>query len=250
MLDDVILLEKLKIGFGYQTDAELAGFFGITPAAVCQIRSGQTKLGPFQRIKIIDRLGAIALRDAIVSVVSEPLGQKIMQLSHDAAQRYASTNKPDQSEQGNAPKVTARQVLAEIDPVNLGKKILQLDANQGSAGENKIDQELSVSGKQVDTAYPNEAAKFNEKPYDATLIDLFKERFNFRTDSDLGEYLGVKKSAISNVRKGASKLGELSRLRMLKKIDESFDLLTYEEGIKSSEFLGKLLDKVIEGKSK
>jgi len=239
MSNDSILLEKLKLGFNYKSDAELAIFLGLSPSAVSQIRNGLISLSAIQRLKIIDRLVAIAIRDALVSMMPEHLGQKIMKLSLNVALRYVSNKKINQdlSEVSRQPilneaaGITKIDVINEIDPINLENKMLQLDAFVQQT-ESEI----------------NKSALFNQESSDARLIDMFKNHFGFKTDTDLGDFLGLKKSAITGVRKGRSRLGEIARIRMLGKIDSNFDSIRCEESIKSNDLIESLIEYIVENK--
>jgi len=250
MSKDIILLEKLKTGFNYKNDAELAFFLGITPSAISQIRRGGTSLGVIQRLKIVDRLAAIAVRNAVVSVMPEPLGKKIMSFSLNNAQRYVGKKNimkdlHDVSTQSDLLKRASwciDDIVSEINPMNLEKKILELKKTL------KMEPESVLFVANGGSDFSDEIVRGHSQggAADARLIDMFKNHFGFRTDKDLGEFLGLKKAAISNVRKGRSRLGEIARLRMLGEIDTSFDSGFYEASIVSNDIIEGLVEYCIE----
>jgi transcriptional regulator with XRE-family HTH domain len=83
------LLDKLKEGFGYKTDLEVAGFLGVTKETVSQIRRGLMELGAIQRFKIMDRLVSIEIRDLLAKIASENLANELIRLSHRGAENLA-----------------------------------------------------------------------------------------------------------------------------------------------------------------
>jgi len=113
-----------------------------------------------------------------------------------------------------------KDVLAAICLDNIEKKLQQLQSNANSNVSGILDREQC----------------------DARLIDMFKNYFGFKTDTDLGDFIGLKKAAISNIRKGKAGIGEIARIRMLGKVDNNFDSISYEEFIQSNDRLEKLID--------
>lgn len=89
MKNDAALLDKLKEGFGYLTDVELAGFLGITKDSVSVIRRGENGLSNAQRIKVMDRLESIRVRDLVMRMAPENLAVRIKELSQNGASKLA-----------------------------------------------------------------------------------------------------------------------------------------------------------------
>ncbi|MFK5914603.1 MAG: hypothetical protein QM484_09515 [Woeseiaceae bacterium] len=53
---------------------------------------------------------------------------------------------------------------------------------------------------------------------DANLIDMIKDGFDFKYDSQVAAYLDINKTSIHNIRQGNRKLGIMQRLKLLDKI--------------------------------
>ncbi len=83
------LLDKLKEGFGYKTDVEIASFLGVRKENICQVRQGELGLSLGQRIKIMDRLGSIHIRDLLERITPEHLSRELHRLSLRGAERLA-----------------------------------------------------------------------------------------------------------------------------------------------------------------
>jgi transcriptional regulator with XRE-family HTH domain len=89
------LLDQLKVGFDYRTDKELAGFLGVSQKTVSSIRNGKQSLSPKQRIKIMDRLVAVKVRDLLIKISPESLGGELYRLSLRGAERLALSETGD-----------------------------------------------------------------------------------------------------------------------------------------------------------
>jgi transcriptional regulator with XRE-family HTH domain len=83
------LLDRLKQGFGYKTDVEVAGFLGVNKDTVSQIRQGVQGLSLSQRIKIMDRLASIQIRDLLEKITPESLSHELHRLSLCGAEKLA-----------------------------------------------------------------------------------------------------------------------------------------------------------------
>lgn len=83
------LLDRLKAGFGYKTDVEVAGFLGLNKDTVSQIRQGLQGLSIGQRFKIMDRLSNIQIRNLLEKIAPDHLSQEIHRLSLRGAERLA-----------------------------------------------------------------------------------------------------------------------------------------------------------------
>jgi transcriptional regulator with XRE-family HTH domain len=75
------VLDKVKDAFGFSSDKELAGFLGVSQKTVSSIRNGKQSLSPKQRIKIMDRLMAVKVRDLLIKISPESLGRELYRLS-------------------------------------------------------------------------------------------------------------------------------------------------------------------------
>lgn len=98
------LLDKLKEGFGYRTDLEVAGFLSVNKETVSQIRRGILELSTAQRLKIMDRLWSIRVRDLLAKMAPESLANQLITLSHKGADWLAFGNEPlcEFSQEGHA----------------------------------------------------------------------------------------------------------------------------------------------------
>lgn len=83
------LLDKLKHGFGYKTDLELAGFLGVTKETMSQIRHGELGLSLTQRIKVMDRLASIRTRNLLERIAPDHLSRELHRLSLRGAEKLA-----------------------------------------------------------------------------------------------------------------------------------------------------------------
>lgn len=86
---DTELLDRLKIGFDYRTDKELAGFLGVSQKTVSSIRNGKQSLSVRQRIKVMDRLLAVKVRDLMIKISPESLANELLRLSLRGAENLA-----------------------------------------------------------------------------------------------------------------------------------------------------------------
>ncbi|MBS3955488.1 MAG: hypothetical protein KGZ88_21295 [Methylomicrobium sp.] len=87
--NNATLLDQLKQGFGYKTDVEIARFLGVTKETISQIRRGELGLSLSQRIKIMDRLSSIQIRDLLERITPENLSNELHRLSLRGAERLA-----------------------------------------------------------------------------------------------------------------------------------------------------------------
>jgi transcriptional regulator with XRE-family HTH domain len=83
------LLDRLKQGFDYKTDVEIAGFLGVTKETISQVRQGVLGLSLSQRIKIMDRLASIKTRNLFERITPEHLAHELHRLSLRGAERLA-----------------------------------------------------------------------------------------------------------------------------------------------------------------
>ncbi|MGD2019678.1 MAG: hypothetical protein PVJ47_01395 [Thiohalocapsa sp.] len=86
---DAELIDAIKAGFDLSSDAEVAAFLGITRYAIYRVRQGKTKLGPLQRLKVLDHLGFLHIRSLVERIAPESLAHLIRTASGREATRIA-----------------------------------------------------------------------------------------------------------------------------------------------------------------
>ncbi len=84
------LLQEIKDGFGLDSDSALAAWLGISRAAIASVRDGRSRLGPLQRLKVLDRLGFLRARKLLESLLSPGIAAEIVKWSQRSAKRDAS----------------------------------------------------------------------------------------------------------------------------------------------------------------
>jgi transcriptional regulator with XRE-family HTH domain len=95
------LLDEIRRGFDLPSDAAVAAFLGLTSPAVSHVRSGMARLGPTQRLKlldqlslidrvrVLDRLGYIRARGLLERIAPEYLTRKLREINSQYANRVA-----------------------------------------------------------------------------------------------------------------------------------------------------------------
>jgi transcriptional regulator with XRE-family HTH domain len=111
---DSILIDKIKAGFKFKTSAEVARFLGATPTMIYQVESGEKPLSFSLRIKILDKLGALSVRNLLIDIAPERIGEKILQLSLNAARNCAQENKEIRIDDSNLPILVGQNVAADL----------------------------------------------------------------------------------------------------------------------------------------
>ena len=114
---DSILIDKIKAGFKLKTSAEVARFLGATPTMIYQVESGEKPLSFSLRIKILDKLGALSVRNLLIDIAPERIGEKILQLSLNAARNCAKENKENKEiklDDGNSPMLVEQNMAADL----------------------------------------------------------------------------------------------------------------------------------------
>lgn len=76
-MNDSELLDAVIEGFGLKNDAELARFLGVTPGNLSHVRQGKQSLGLLQKIKILDKIGYLAVSNWVERVSPSSLGRLI-----------------------------------------------------------------------------------------------------------------------------------------------------------------------------
>ena len=87
--DDTALLDVIREGFDLESDAAVAALLGITPTTIHRVRHGKARLGPIQRLKVLDRVGFIRARSLVEMIAPDRLAQAIRTFSHGQAKRLA-----------------------------------------------------------------------------------------------------------------------------------------------------------------
>jgi transcriptional regulator with XRE-family HTH domain len=88
-ISNAVLLDRVKEGLGYKTDLEIAGFLGVSKELISNIRNDKKALSLKQRIKIMDRLATIQIRDLLIKITPEYLGKELYRLSLRGAENLA-----------------------------------------------------------------------------------------------------------------------------------------------------------------
>ena len=139
---------------------------------------------------------------------------------------------------------TAEPVAAKV-PGPVLAKLKRLGVFDARLGVRKFEASQAIAAANLLARLPWHGGCGN---VDAALLDAFKAHFGYGTDTALGEFLGIKKATITNIRKGRAGLSDISRLRMLGKIDEKFDAALYKAALQSNGMIEQLLDVAIEAK--
>lgn len=77
MKSDIELIDLLKTKIGFDTDADLARYLGLTRNAIYMVRQNMTPLGCEQRLKIIDHLHYLNVTDWIQRVSAQFLSKRL-----------------------------------------------------------------------------------------------------------------------------------------------------------------------------
>lgn len=62
-------IDAMKTEFELTSDAQAAKLLGISQQALSQIRKGQIEMGPLTKLALLNKLGAMSLRDALLEVL-------------------------------------------------------------------------------------------------------------------------------------------------------------------------------------
>lgn len=73
LTDDAVLLNQVKVAFGFNTDQELAEFLGVARNTISMIRKGKSTLGPYPRLKILNKIAPFDLHDLEKTLASTEL---------------------------------------------------------------------------------------------------------------------------------------------------------------------------------
>lgn len=87
--NDIELLDSIKSGFGFASDAELAAFLGVTRGNISIVRNQNGKLGPLARIKCLDKLAFLGIRNWLERISTEYIAMRLNELSKSQAENIA-----------------------------------------------------------------------------------------------------------------------------------------------------------------
>ncbi len=87
--NDIELLDSIKLGFGFSSDAELAAFLGVTRGNISIVRNQNGKLGPVARMKCLDRLAFLGIRNWMERISTEYIAKRLNEMSRGQAERIA-----------------------------------------------------------------------------------------------------------------------------------------------------------------
>ncbi|WP_445372059.1 hypothetical protein ACH518_04740 [Methylomonas sp. HW2-6] len=93
--DDSVLLDVIKDGFGLATDAELAGFLGITRSALCTVRHKTHRLGPKSKFIVLDKISYLGVRNWVERISGLYIGQRLHMISVTRARLAGKKNIPE-----------------------------------------------------------------------------------------------------------------------------------------------------------
>lgn len=88
--NDVFLLDLLKKGFELKTDADLAAFLGITRGAIYTVRHKTGRLGPVAKIRVLDKVGFLGIRNLVEKLTSSYISNRLHELSVNQAANIIS----------------------------------------------------------------------------------------------------------------------------------------------------------------
>lgn len=89
---DIELLDTIKTGFGFTSDAELAAFLGVTRGNISIVRNQNGKLGPVARIKCLDKLAFLDIRNWLERISTEYIAKRLNEMSRSQAGNIAHAN--------------------------------------------------------------------------------------------------------------------------------------------------------------
>ncbi len=89
VLEECLLLDKLRSGFNIPSDAALAAWLGIDKSAIYCVRAGSRRLGLIQRLKVLDRIGFLKTRTFVEGLLPENLAMDLMKLNKSMASSQA-----------------------------------------------------------------------------------------------------------------------------------------------------------------
>lgn len=100
-LDEAVLLDTLRQGFGIRNDAQLAAWLGIDKSLIYLVRSGKRRLGIMQRLKILDQIGFLTARKFVEAILPENLARELKALSNFVVENKIAATSEDEKLNAN-----------------------------------------------------------------------------------------------------------------------------------------------------
>ena len=88
-MNDKALLDQLRKRFQCSTDTELAEVLGISCGHLSYVRNGHRELSTKLRLRALDKLGFGMVRDALLAVTPQKLGDTLRKLDNERAKKNA-----------------------------------------------------------------------------------------------------------------------------------------------------------------
>ena len=256
-MNDNDLLDKIKNGFGLQTEAQLSAWLNISTSTLSRVRRGTAKLNLLQKLTVLDKIGFLKGRSLVESVSPEFIATNLKRISIASANKAANAKLNKNEFHIEDGVTTDSQILRIIlnyinaENINFLVKFTDLPVSTlesiiaNGAGIlypeqrlkiicrlhnlSKIDWPFEISKIEIYYNSSEELLKFmlsllvekpNKDKSQSDLIDNFKNIFDIETDSDLARYLGITRQQISHARSGITPLSTEARLIMASKIDQ------------------------------
>lgn len=86
---DIELINSIKNGFGFSTDVELAAFLGVSGGNINLVRNHNGKLGPIAKIKCLDRLAFLGVRNWVERISTKYIAERLNEMSKEQARNIA-----------------------------------------------------------------------------------------------------------------------------------------------------------------
>ena len=84
------LLDIIKKGFNLRSDAALAARLGISRTAISSVRTGKCRLSIVQRLKVLDKIAFLNVRNWVERVSTENISESLRNYSNQQAGRIAA----------------------------------------------------------------------------------------------------------------------------------------------------------------
>ncbi|MCD2453329.1 hypothetical protein GO003_025650 [Methylicorpusculum oleiharenae] len=142
-------------------------------------------------------------------------------------------------------RVNAVSLMEKIATESIGKKLLELHLE---IAQNQVKLDATGNGVKNSSAQVAEElvalklANVDEREnYAAALLTAFKYFFRYKTNQAVGDDIGLDSSTVSKIQNAKLAMGEEPLLRMLYKMEKSFDLTIIDKSIESNDFLLSLI---------
>ncbi len=81
VLEEHLLLDKMRSGFDIPSDAALAAWLGVDKSTIYFVRAGSRRLGLLQRLKVLDRIGFLKTGTFVEGLLPENLAMDLLNLN-------------------------------------------------------------------------------------------------------------------------------------------------------------------------